>query len=175
LAYLLYATPAHWSLYYYESVPAFAYLTAAGLAWAAAMIGRPAGTAMSRVFHWRSPRWNRALGAGALALVVPGVVALGMMRVQHGADRLYLVRFDNLIKSIHDRRAVVFVRYAPTHNANTTFVRNVASPSDERVWVLYDRDDAENAGLLALAPGRVGYLLDEQNGRIYSYEPLAKQ
>jgi hypothetical protein len=175
LAYLLYATPAHWSLYYYESVPAFAYLTAAGLAWAAAMIGRPAGTAMSRVFHWRSRRWNRALVAGAFAFVVPGVVALGMMRVQHGADRRYLVRFDNLMKSIHDPRAVVFVRYAAEHNANTTFVRNVASPSDERVWVVYDRGDAENARLLALAPGRTGYLFDEQNGRIYSYEPLAKQ
>jgi hypothetical protein len=97
------------------------------------------------------------------------------MRVQHGADRRYLVRFDNLMKSIHDPRAVVFVRYAAEHNANTTFVRNVASPSDERVWVVYDRGDAENARLLALAPGRTGYLFDEQNGRIYSYEPLAKQ
>lgn len=171
--YLVYATPATWTLYYYESVPVCAYLSAAGIAWAAAMMGRPVSTMKSTAFGWRSPRWTCALVVGALALAVPGVVALGMIRVQHVDDRRHLVAFDNLIASIRDRGAVVFVRYAPTHDANTILVRNVANPSEARVWVVYDRGDAENARLLALAPERKAYLFDELNGRIYSYDPGA--
>ena len=173
--YLLYATPAQWTLYYYESIPAFAYLSAAGIAWAAAMIGRPVATLQSPSFHWRSPRWSRALVAGALALAMPGAVALGMLHRQHIIDRKFLVRFDALLEAIHDPRAVVFVRYAPTHNANATFVRNVADLAKERVWVVYDRGDSENARLLALAPERKAYLFDESKGHTSSYDPLARR
>ena len=169
--YLLYATPAQWTLYYYESIPAFAYLSAAGIAWSAAMIGRPMATLWSPSFDWRSPRWSRALVAGALALAMPGGVALSMLHRQHVTDRKFLVRFDGLIEAIRDPRAVVFVRYAPTHSANVAFVRNVANPAKERVWVVYDRGNSENARLLALAPERKAYLFDEVKGHVSSYDP----
>ena len=174
LMYLLYATPAQWSLYYYESVPAFAFLSAAGIAWAAAQIGRPAATAMSPEFDWRSTRWTRALVAGSAVLVLPGVAALKLIRAQHRVDTVPLARFANLVASIHERRAVVFVRYGAMHNAHTTLVRNVANSAHERVWVVYDRGDSENARLLALAPDRTAYLFDEAAGRTYVYDPLAK-
>jgi hypothetical protein len=175
LMYLLYATPPQWTLYYYESAPAFAYLSAAGIAWAASMIGRPSGTPMSAVFEWRSPRWNRAVAAGALIFAIPGVMALRMLHRQHEEDRVKLEAFGKLRDATSDGRAILFVRYAPTHNQHMALVRNVANLSQERIWVVYDRGDAENARLLALAPERKAYLFDEAQGQTYMYDPLAKR
>lgn len=172
VAYLVYGTPPAWTLYYYETVPAFAYLTAAGLAWAVSLLGRPRGAMMTPTFHWRSPRWTLALAVAGMVLLVPGLTALLAIRGQHAGDRKDLARFDKLLTSIHDPKAVVFVRYAAMHNPHVTFVRNVANPESEHIWVVYDRGDAENARLLALAPTRKAYLFDEVHGRTYVYEPL---
>ena len=170
VTYLVYATPPQWTLYYYESVPALAYLTAAGLACAASMIGRSRGAANAPTFHWRSPRWTRALAGGALVLALPGTVALAHIHRQHQRDRRDLLKFATLLESMHDQHAVVFVRYAQAHDPHTTYVRNVANPARERIWVVYDRGDAENMRLLTLAPERKGYLFDEASGRTYAYD-----
>lgn len=171
VAYLVYGTPPAWTLYYYETVPAFAYLTAAGLAWAVSMIGRPRGATAAPTFHWRSQRWSRALVAAGLVMVLPGLAALLTIRRQHVGDRTALVQFSRLLTTIHDAQAVVFVRYAAMHNPHVTFVRNVANTATEHIWVVYDRGDAENARLLAMAPARKAYLFDERLGRTYSYKP----
>ncbi len=172
LTYLLYATPPSWTLYYYESVPAWAFLTAAGIAWAAAQAGRPRGAGWSSTFDWRSARWSGPIVAGALVMALAGVGAVKLMRAQHTDDQKKLKRFYSLLASIHDLRAVVFVRYSPMHDAHTAFVRNVANLADERIWVVYDRGEAENARFLARAPDRKAYLFDEQQGRTYLYDPL---
>lgn len=171
---LAYATPPQWTLYYYESVPVFAYLTAAGLACAVSMLARPRPSPWSPALGWRSPRWTRALSAGALVLALPGLAAVRTMHGQHIQDRGHLKSFEKLLATIHDPRAVVFVRYAPMHNPHVTFVRNVANLAAERIWVVYDRGDRENARLLALAPERTAYLFDERPGRTYLYDPSAK-
>jgi hypothetical protein len=173
VVYLVYATPAQWTLYYYETTPAFTYLSAAGLAWAASMIGRPLGTPPSPGYAWRSVRWTRALVAGALVLAPPGLMALQLIHAQHIGDRKALKRFEHLLGTIHDARAVVFVRYAPTHSTHVTFVRNVANPATERIWVVYDRGEAENARFRATVPDRKAYLFDETRGRTYMYEPAS--
>lgn len=171
LCYLVFATPPQWTLYYYESVPAYAFLSASGLALAASFIGRPRGEPVGPAFGWRSPRWSRALVSGACILALPGAVALQVIHGQHIGDRKFLTRFDHLLASIHDERAIVFVRYAGTHNPHVTFVRNTANPEQERIWVVYDRGEIENARLLALAPERTAYLFDEIRGRTYLYDP----
>ena len=170
VVYLAYATPARWTLYYYETTPAFTYLSAAGLAWAASLIGRPRATPPSLTFSWRSARWTRALVAGAVVLLLPGIVALRLIRAQHTSDGKVLRRFDTLLRSIHDPKAVVFVRYAESHNVHVTFVRNVANPEAASIWVVYDRGAAENARLLSSAPERAAYLFDELRGRTYVYD-----
>jgi len=170
LTYLLYATPPQWTLYYYESIPAWAYLTAAGMAWAAAQAGRPRGTPTSATFSWRSPRWSRPLFAGALVLAVAGMGAVNLMRGQHKEDRTKLARFYALLESIHDRQAMVFVRYSPAHDPHTAFVRNVPNLETERIWVVYDRGEAENARLMARAPERKAYLFDELHRQIFVYD-----
>ena len=169
--YLLYATPASWTLYYLESIPAWTYLTAAGLAWAAALAGRPRRVPMSATFTWRSPRWSRPLVAGALVIALAGLGAVKLMRGQHRDDRKKLDGFHALLRTIRDKRAIMFVRYSPMHDSHVALVRNVPNLDDEQVWVVYDRGDAENARLLAKAPDRKAYLFDEQQGRTYIYEP----
>ncbi|MEP7000626.1 MAG: hypothetical protein ABI969_09120, partial [bacterium] len=171
IVYLAYATPAQWTLYYYETTPTFTYLSAAGLAWAASMIGRPSDTPASASFSWRSARWAPALVAGAVVFALPGSMALRIVRARHVSDGIALNRFDRLLSTIHDPKAVVFVRYSPTHSTHVTFVRNVAYPTAERIWVVHDRGEAENARFRATVPERRAYLFDETRGRTYVYEP----
>jgi hypothetical protein len=173
VAYLVYATPPQWTLYYFESVPTLAYLSAAGLAWAASLALRPGTEPPAASFNWRSPRLARPLVIGALGLALPGLISLRIIHGQHIGDRKFLTRFDALLESIHDQRAVVFVRYAGSHNPHVSFVRNVANPDAERIWVVYDRGDAENAKFLAAAPGRASYLFDELRGKTFVYDPTA--
>ena len=173
LTYLLFATPASWTLYYYESAPAYAFLSAVGLALGASMIGRPRGVASNSEYSWRSTRWSRAILTAAVILLMPALGWTRVVRVLHINDRRFLVGFANLVESIHDEKAVVFVRYGPLHNPHRTFVRNLADPKGARIWVVYDRGDRENAGLLALAPGRTSYLFDEAAQHLYVYDPRA--
>lgn len=171
LTYLLYAHPASWTLYYFESSPAFAYVTAAGMAWAASLIGRPRGAANDATFNWRSPRWTRAVVTGSMVLILPGLVMLKTFRGQHIVDRRFLSRFAEQVGAVPATRAILFVRQSPEHSGHVTYVRNVADLANERIWVVYDRGDAENARLLALAPGRTAYFYDELVGRPAPYTP----
>ena len=171
LTYLLYAHPASWTLYYFESSPAFAYLTAAGIAWAASLIGRPRGAPSEFTFSWRSPRWTRALVTGSLVLILPGLVTLKAFRGQHIVDRRFLSRFAAQVDAIPAARGILFVRQSPEHSGHVTYVRNVADLEHERMWVVYDRGDAENARLLASASGRTAFLYDEAAGRVALYSP----
>jgi hypothetical protein len=176
LTYLVFATPAQWTLYYYESVPAYAFLTASGIGWAASLIGRPRDRVWTTEYSWRSPRWTRAIVASMAFFIVPGVSSLQMVRGQHIGDRKFLTNFYRLLGTINDPKAIVFVRYAGGHNPHVTFVRNTANLEGERIWVVYDRGEAENARLMSQpqAAGRKAYLFDEIQGKTYIYEPLAR-
>lgn len=171
LVYLVFATPSQWTLYYYESVPAYAFLTALGLAWAASMIGRPRGTAPAPAFTWRSARWTMPLVASTLVLAVPGLIAIQKLRREHVKIRADQTRFAEMRESIPDRKAVLFVHYKPAHNPNISFVQNVVDPAAERVWVVFDRGPAENARLMAQDPERVAYIYDENQDATFRYDP----
>jgi hypothetical protein len=108
---------------------------------------------------------------GALLLALPGVVALKIIHGQHIGDKVKLVRFNRLLATIHDERAVMFVRHSPAHDPHVQWVQNTAYPKTERVWVVYDRGERENARLLSYAPERKAYLFDEVSGKTYVYDP----
>lgn len=171
LLYLAFATPPGWTLYYYEAVPALAFLTAAGLARAVAMFGRPRRTAPSASYAWTSPRWALPLAVGAVMVSVPVVPALKLVRAEHVRSQRVLNEFDAVPRAIPDERALLFVHYKPTHDPNVSFVRNSLSPSGERVWVVRDRGPQENARLMATAPERVAYIFDEQQNGLFRYDP----
>lgn len=171
LVYLTFATPAKWTLYYYESVPAFAFLTASGVAWAASLLGRPRGAPSAASHGWLSHRYTGPLAVGALVLALPGLAALRLIHVQHLTDGRVLAQFSALLSSVPGGKSVMFVRYAADHDAHVTFVRNSANAAQERIWVVYDRGEIENAQFLDHVPDRKAYLFDEAQGRTYSYDP----
>jgi hypothetical protein len=160
LCYLLYAHSWSWSLYYIEGQPVFAAVTALGIV----RLARVAGRAMVAE--------RRVALAGTLslaALAYPALVTARQVRAQIANDHAFYDSFASLLPHSPDG-AIVFVRYAPTHNDGLSLVRNRANLNDARVWTVYDRG-AENARLMALAPKRAAYLFDEAT---WSLQPLAR-
>jgi hypothetical protein len=99
------------------------------------------------------------VAAMVLAMAYPTVVTLLQVRAQIVADHGY---YDSFRASLPDGpdSAIVFVRYAPSHNDGLSLVRNVPDVRSARIWTVYDRG-AENAQLRQLAPRRKAYLFDE--------------
>ena len=148
--YLLYGTVSSaWTVYYMESTPVLAFASALGIA---ATIERAS----------RGKRAAATIATFALALLafVPTVRTWRLMRNQGVGEREYFERFRAVTAGIADARAIVFVRYAPTHNENLELVRLPPGLEDARLWVVRDRG-AENGRLMAAAPERRAYLFDE--------------
>jgi hypothetical protein len=150
LLYLLYAHPARWSLYYIEGLPVLAFATALGIMRVLELGARRTSSSRARLV---------VLAAMIVAIAYPAVVTLRQVRAQILTDHAY---YDTFLQALPDEpdSAIVFVRYAPSHNDGLSLVRNVPDVQSARVWVVYDRG-AENAQLLRLAPRRKAYLFDE--------------
>jgi hypothetical protein len=170
LVYLSFGTTPTWTLYYYESVPAYAYLTAAGIAWMVGALGARRVTRRGDADGWRSPRWVPALAAAALVLCIPGYAASLKIRAKLAGHRANLVTFARLRASIPGPRSVLFVRHSVWHSPHETLVQNVADPDHARLLVVYDRGDAENGRLLAQMPGRKAFFFDEERRRVFRYD-----
>jgi hypothetical protein len=158
LLYLLYAHPARWSLYYIEGLPVLAFATALG-------VMRILELGASRK---ASSRARLATGVALiLALVYPAFVTLRQVRAQIVTDHAYYDTFLSLLPPEPDT-AIVFVRYARSHNDGLSLVRNAPDVREARVWTVYDRG-AQNSELLRLAPNRRPFLFDEAS---WSLRPL---
>ncbi len=168
LVYLVFSTPAIWTLYYYEGVPALALLTACGVAFTVSL-ARPRGSADDPRYGWKSPRWNGVLAAACVLMSIVAMLSLGVIHTLHRRDQKVLDRFERDAEGSTAERAVVFVRYASHHNPHVSFVRNSASYATDGRWFVYDRGDAENARLMRYAGDRRPYVFVEERGKFYSY------
>ena len=150
LLYLLYAHPARWSLYYIEGLPVLAFATALG-------IMRVLELGASK----RPPSRARLalLATLLLAMIYPSVVTLKQVQAQIDTDHAYYDAFVESLPAESDT-AIVFVRYARSHNDGLSLVRNVPDLKAARIWTVYDRG-AENAQLRRIAPRRSAFLFDE--------------
>ena len=74
--------------------------------------------------------------------------------------RGYHESFQQLLAKIPDRKAVVFVRYAPNADVHLSLTNNEPDASSARVWAVHDLGDA-NLRLLQAAPDRTPYLYEE--------------
>jgi hypothetical protein len=150
LLYLLYAHPARWSLYYIEGLPVLAFATALGILRVLELGAHRTSSSRARL---------TVLVAMLLAIAYPTAVTLRQVRAQIATDHAY---YDTFLAALPEEpdTAIVFVRYAPSHNDGLSLVRNVPDVGAARIWTVYDRG-VENARLLQLAPRRKAYLFDE--------------
>jgi hypothetical protein len=160
LLYLLYAHPARWSLYYIEGLPVLAFATALGILRVLELGAHRTSSSRARL---------TVLVAMLLAIAYPTAVTLRQVRAQIATDHAY---YDTFLAALPEEpdTAIVFVRYAPSHNDGLSLVRNVPDVGAARIWTVYDRG-VENARLLQLAPRRKAYLFDEGSWALKPMEP----
>jgi 4-amino-4-deoxy-L-arabinose transferase-like glycosyltransferase len=167
LAYLVYAHSPGWSVYYMEGHPALALATALGL---------------DRVLSGLSNRFAREPAAAAAfrkwafaavflgGLILPSLPQLAAAR-DAGVEHLaYQTGFHRTIAAIADHKAVVFVKYSPTHDVHRELVSNDPDLTSSRAWIVYDRGP-RNEELMRLAPDRIGYVYDDARRRLIPLRP----
>jgi hypothetical protein len=175
VVYLAYAHPPWWTIYYVEGMPLLAFLTALGIQRVASIVTARAwreegASRLKRLGrHLRGtavagsdPVYASPLLGIALCGIVAGVSVARQVKSTVHDDHAYYDRFLALMRGIPDSHAVIFVRYDEKHLDGLSLVRNEPDVDSARVWTVYDRG-ADNARLLALAPGRTPYLFDEAN------------
>jgi hypothetical protein len=156
VAYLAYAHPLDWLVYYYEAHAFFAYAAALGV-WVL-------------LVRLAAARAERIAFAVAAVIALLGVRDARATRVEIEKRGAYHRAFAQVVAAIPESKAVLFVRYGPDHDPNFSLVANTADPADARVWIVHDRG-ADDARLLALAPDRVPYYFDEAGFKLYRLAP----
>jgi hypothetical protein len=168
LAYLLYAHPPAWVVYYLEAFPIPAFVVALGL-WTIA-------TRLAEALPTYKGAAALPAARARAALLLLGLLFAPLNMLDAAAAQGWWQRrahhravFDSALASIGDRRAVVFVRHDSNHSFFTGHVENNGDLERAPVWLVHDRGD-ENERLRRVAPNRRPYRYDEP-GR--SLEPLA--
>ncbi len=160
-AYLGYAHPWGWTLYYLEVLPILAFLAAAGVVETARRLSR------------RMPGPAAPLlvaGAGCLVLLqLPST----LRTVRAGSEAMQA--YPRGIAAILGRvppgeRALVFFRAARGHSSHHVSLAQMDDPARTRVLVVRDRG-AGNALLARDLPDRRPYLLDEAAGSLAPLQP----
>ena len=155
VAYLVFAHPQAWILYYVEVLPILFFLGAREL---------------GRIFHkfgslapaeggaWPAQAVNACLGA--MILLIPFGLS-DVIRVRAAVDERHAFHrhADAAMRTLPADKAIVFVRYPLAHNPHLGLTRNEVDLASARQWVVYDRGP-RNKELRALAPDRRAYLLD---------------
>jgi hypothetical protein len=146
-AYLVYAHPPRWTVYYLEIVPVFHVLAALGI-----------------VSFWRrglSLESGGAAGAAGIliALAAPWLVMSIMTarRAESGHSAFHR-KAQAVLSEVRDPEAVVFVRYPAEHSRDFTITGNVPDYRSARLWIVPDRA-GDDERLLSLTT-RPAYRLD---------------
>ena len=154
-AYLVYAHPLDWMIYYYEVHAFLAFAVALGMSKALARLSNA-----------------EAAAPAALVLLGLGLGAHDAWATRPQIHRLgqYSRAFARAVAAVPDPKAIIFVRYDPHHNFDHALIENPPDYVHAQVWIVYDRGN-DNARLLALAPDRVPYLFDETSWSLYRLGP----
>jgi 4-amino-4-deoxy-L-arabinose transferase-like glycosyltransferase len=159
IAYLWIAHQPFWLIYYLELFPVLALLSALGLWQFVTLVAELAPRRVNRARALALP--VLVTSVGLICWLAPG--ALESFSLWHGRLAMaprYHESFRNLVEQIPDRKAVVFVRYAPNADVHLSLTNNEPDASAARVWTVHDLGDA-NLKLLQAAPDRTPYLYEE--------------
>ena len=146
LAYLLYAHPAWWTIYYTEVFPVFFVIAAYELM----RFGRSALKL--------DEQGCRAAFLAGLTLIAPWMAADVMRaRAQSDARSGFQRQAVKTLSTIPEARAVVFVEYPPGHLHFQSLVGNTPDYRSAHLWLVYDRGE-DNERLLGITD-RAAYRL----------------
>src|SRR5262249_31448328 len=144
-AHLAYPTFAAWTLYYFETLPVLALLSAIGVR---TLVRRVALAAA-----WRPPEsWlARAPPAATLALVALATASLASNAREWHATHVANARDDTaflrLLEEVRGHRVVIFVRYARRLSPHAPVVGGAPDLEREPIWLVHDRGRAEDERL----------------------------
>jgi len=161
LAYLTFAHPALWVVYYVEILPVLYFLGARELG---RVLHKLSGLGAEISGHWPAPAVNASI-AIVLFLLPFGIGDL--WRVRGALDQRYAFHRDAeaALATLPSGKAIVFVTYPPLYNPHLALTRNEPDLSAAPVWVVYDRGP-ENAALRELAPDRAAYRLNVETMKL---------
>jgi dolichyl-phosphate-mannose-protein mannosyltransferase len=147
LAYLAFAHPSDWIVYYFEVFPVFYVVAAAG---AARLASAGFAIDVSRA---------HAVVALGLAIVLPWLAAnVWMARQSNDSKSAFHRTAERMLATLPHEPAVVFVRYPEGHNFHRSIITNTPDYRVAPLWLVYDRGE-KNAQLLQLTD-RAAYCLD---------------
>jgi hypothetical protein len=170
--YLLFAHTPGWDLYYLEIAPLFPFLAACGVwsAWLA--LGKVDGATLRTSLRATTPQAAIAATILCLLMMVPAHAEIMLAQRGQAMRRAYQADFARAAAQLPGEHTIVFIRYAPAHDIHRSLIANHAPLADARTWFVYDRG-AENAALMALAPGRTAYLFDDATSTFRRLERTA--
>lgn len=176
LFYLGWAHVPSWSIYYFETLPVVAVVTALGLWRALLLMGeRELSTRRAAlgagIASLPAPRASIAAAVLTLLAIPVGMRDLDVIRRGLAANSAYQRAFNDRVAQVPAERAIVFVRYAPNHPVHLPLVHNEPDLAAARTWIVYDRGD-DNARLARLAPERTLFLYDESIDRFFRLPTL---
>ena len=164
VAYLSYAHPSSWTIYYMEALPLVAIITVLGFAFA---------------MTWIRGKMRRGEGVGTSGSLVAIVLAimlfigsLPIIRTERGrrdssaAPRLALWDVVSRLPTPHNLMFIRDERAAPH-----TMITNDADLAHARTWLVHDLR-SENVRLQELEPDRTAYVIDLNAGTLIQLAPV---
>jgi hypothetical protein len=161
LAYLTFAHPPMWIVYYVEVLPIFFFLAARELGRAVHKFSGLGSEASSR---WPASAANASL-AVALLLLPLGVNDVLRVRAAIDLRNSFHRAAEAAMATLPPEKAIVFVSYPASQNPHLGLTRNEPDLASALRWVVYDRG-LRNAELRALAPDRAAYRLEAASMRV---------
>jgi Dolichyl-phosphate-mannose-protein mannosyltransferase len=164
LAYLAFAHPPMWIVYYVEVLPILYYLAARQLG---RLFHKFNGIGLETASQWPAPVANAAVAA--VVLLMPFGLA-DVVRIRSAVDLRHAFHraAEAAVHTVPAAKAIVFVQYPANHNHHRALTRNEPDLATAPRWLVYDRG-ARNAELRSLAPDRTAYRL---NVATLEVEPL---
>jgi hypothetical protein len=163
-AYLSYAHPSSWTIYYMEALPVVAMITVLGFSLAMTLIRR-------RIRRGEDTGASGSLVAITLAIVL-FIGSLPIIRTERGrrdssaAPRLALW---DVVARLPTPRNLMFVR--DERVAPHTMVTNDPDLAHARTWLVHDLG-SENVHLQELEPDRTAYVIDLNAGTLIQLAPV---
>jgi hypothetical protein len=159
LLYLCWAHYSHWTIYYFEGLPIFAFTIANGLR----VLGE----------HVRRTRLTVATASAAAALYVAGIVeTTASWRAAHVAIARPMDTFEDELRQVPFARSVVFVRYDTSQHGQPALAINSPTLQEDARWIVNSWGPTEDLKLLGASGERVPLLFDVKTLTLGTYREL---